>query len=508
MTDRRAVGSPLAQRRVAAADAGFTLVEMIVALTIIALVFTSLTYVMTGAIGAYGSARQRSAAVEVANEAIETLRSLPYDQVGVKGNDPDLGPMYPGSPPSRNGFPAVIVPNTSVAPPAVQAVSESGPLAVRGLGPYTIRRWVTWDDPASAPGAGGQRHKRLEIQIQWTEQGKIDKSFSINSVLYPGELGSILGPNGSPTVSLSATPANVSLGSTVRFAAAATDPEGDPITYEWTFGDTTPTAIAGSTFDHVYGQPGFYTATVVVRDNRGGSASSSQPIAVSGGCAGGPTFGTPALTASPDNGDGPLDVLFTGAATSPSSSNLQYFWNFGDGTSATSSSASGQSAVGKQYANVRADTTYTVTLRVADTCNNSVTTSMPVIVRPGGCVVTEGVFRQQSNTLDNNIIVDANGRALSGQLQFTFNVRTTDACNTVSAQLPLAGGGTFSVDLNRIGGAPSGQQDWRGSDSIGQNTRFDLTPGATRTWDIFSPRRSTGGATPQLSPAFTMTAIG
>jgi glucose/arabinose dehydrogenase len=46
----------------------------------------------------------------------------------------------------------------------------------------------------------------------------------------------------------------------------SSDPDGDPLTYEWDFGDGTPRATAATT-NHTYTQAGTYTATLRVRDD-------------------------------------------------------------------------------------------------------------------------------------------------------------------------------------------------------------------------------------------------
>jgi glucose/arabinose dehydrogenase len=58
---------------------------------------------------------------------------------------------------------------------------------------------------------------------------------------------------------------------------SSTDPDGDPLSYEWSFGDGTP----GSTQPapaHTYANPGTYIATLTVRDGRGGSDTETVQI--------------------------------------------------------------------------------------------------------------------------------------------------------------------------------------------------------------------------------------
>jgi hypothetical protein len=56
------------------------------------------------------------------------------------------------------------------------------------------------------------------------------------------------------------------------------DPDGDPLSYSWSFGDGA-TSNAGSA-THTYSEPGTYTATLTVSDGLGGTGSASWPVSV------------------------------------------------------------------------------------------------------------------------------------------------------------------------------------------------------------------------------------
>ncbi len=88
--------------------------------------------------------------------------------------------------------------------------------------------------------------------------------------------------NEAPTVTLSASPTEGDAPLTVALTASATDAENDELTYMWDFGNG-ETALDGSTQSVTYDAAGRYTATVVVTDGNGGTASDEATITVGDG---------------------------------------------------------------------------------------------------------------------------------------------------------------------------------------------------------------------------------
>ena len=76
----------------------------------------------------------------------------------------------------------------------------------------------------------------------------------------------ILGSNSPPSASMSMDPSGtVKAGDPVTFSAVgSSDPDADPMTFEWTFGDGY--TGSGLTTSHTYAQPGEYTAKLAVND--------------------------------------------------------------------------------------------------------------------------------------------------------------------------------------------------------------------------------------------------
>lgn len=87
--------------------------------------------------------------------------------------------------------------------------------------------------------------------------------------------------NRSPSAVLGATPTNGPAPLAVLFdAAGSTDPNGDPLTYDWDFGDGTQHGSQRNPLQ-TYTQAGVYTARITVSDGRGLSDTKTITIAVS-----------------------------------------------------------------------------------------------------------------------------------------------------------------------------------------------------------------------------------
>jgi glucose/arabinose dehydrogenase len=94
-----------------------------------------------------------------------------------------------------------------------------------------------------------------------------------------GEVRRISFANAAPTAVASADPLfGASAPLTVTFSAlGSTDPDGNPLTFDWDFGDTLTTTTSSITTTHTYTQTGIFTATLVARDTVG---STSLPATV------------------------------------------------------------------------------------------------------------------------------------------------------------------------------------------------------------------------------------
>ena len=87
--------------------------------------------------------------------------------------------------------------------------------------------------------------------------------------------------NKPPTVQCEVERSRLLAGETTHCRATASDPDGDPLTYEWSAsGGKVTGSGAEATFDSTGVQPGTVTVTVKVSDGRGGTASSNCTITI------------------------------------------------------------------------------------------------------------------------------------------------------------------------------------------------------------------------------------
>ena len=131
--------------------------------------------------------------------------------------------------------------------------------------------------------------------------------------------------NRAPTVVIDADPVAGPAPLAVQFSSAGTtDPDGDPVTFEWDFGDGSSLNTTASP-SHTYTSGGTFTATLTARDGRGGSASRSVTIDA------GNTPPTVAITAPPAetrfHGGETYVLSGTASDAETASDALVWFWN-------------------------------------------------------------------------------------------------------------------------------------------------------------------------------------
>ena len=262
---------------------------------------------------------------------------------------------------------------------------------------------------------------------------------------------------------------------TVSFdGSASSDPQGDPLTYEWTFGDGTTGTGAKPT--HTYEAFGEYTVTLVVRDNKGGQ---SAPVTTSAVIANLP----PTVNGGPQLRVTTGEVLaYSGSFTDGAGAPWNYSIAWGDGSSDATGPASAPGTVGASHTYAAAGD-YTITLTVTDGLGASASDQAVVNVRDPGSAIT---------------LLGAGDIAECGS-----NVRDEETAKLIDAELvnhPGAVVFTFGDNAYPSGRAqdyancyhPSwGRHKDRTYANIG-NHEYD-TGNATATWDYYGDRAGPRG---------------
>ncbi|MFQ6064779.1 MAG: PKD domain-containing protein [Candidatus Bathyarchaeia archaeon] len=184
--------------------------------------------------------------------------------------------------------------------------------------------------------------------------------------------------NEPPVALFTETAEIVYTGEIIAFSASDSyDPDGNITSYFWDFGDGTD--ATGVNVSHAYADDGFYTVTLFVTDDDGGTASKTAVKAV---------MNRPPLASFTENPTTVLtgEIIHFNASDSydPDGNITSYFWDFGDATDATGVNVS------HAYAD---DGNYTVTLVVTDDDGRTASKTAVRIVanRPPTALFTKNV---------------------------------------------------------------------------------------------------------------------
>ena len=210
--------------------------------------------------------------------------------------------------------------------------------------------------PASPTTVAGQVPTRVTIAVTPDDQGDFRSEMARQLDLQLIPPGVIIPTNPTLVANFTVNPAAPRVLDTVTFDASSTTNGGASCgqlcTYQWNFGDGT--TGSGIFQTHAYRSVGAFAVTLTVTDARGAQAAVVKPVPVGQGVP-----PTAAFTFSPTEPE-PNKTVFFNASTATSAPGrvlVDYFWDFGDGTTATGVSTSHVFA---------AEGTYVVTLKVTD----------------------------------------------------------------------------------------------------------------------------------------------
>ena len=420
-------------------EGGFTLIEMMIAITILAVTMLVIAYGLFGGMTVMQVARHKTAMLELANAEAEQIRALDYDDAGVNTDDPNKDSAYPlvGGINKFGGRDAVVISPTSPrTPAAVQVVTTSAANNVPT--PYTVRRWVTWTDTTAGTT---QRFKRIDVRIEWKEASGADRQVDYSTNYYPGDLGRVITPPPTASFTISPTVGFVNQ-SSFNFAATGSDPAGLPLFYSWDFGDGS--TATGQTTSHIFTTVGRKTISLVATNTAGDASvpvTQNVLVGTAPGCPCPPgNIGPVArFVAAPTVGPGPLSVAFDATtSTDENGDPLTFEWAWGDGSPVGSGISAGH--VYNDFG------TYTVTLTVRDPAGFLSSASTTISVTSSTCRFTAASFKNPPNNPVSNEIDTRGNSDKPVNSQFRFFATTSAVCTGVTARLPTQNG-TFTATL-------------------------------------------------------------
>lgn len=171
------MGQPETRSQPRLGEDGFTILEVIIALTIFAIVITGLATSTALGLRIVSASNGRQIASQLATKELEKLRRTPYLEIGLNGSiisvpgTLDDSQLALSIPPGTFLVPGGLSPEPLV-PVATGDFFHSDPapattVNVEGFS-FTITRYVTWvDDPDIA---GTQDYKRASIAVQWRQK--------------------------------------------------------------------------------------------------------------------------------------------------------------------------------------------------------------------------------------------------------------------------------------------------------------------------------------------------
>ena len=339
---------------------------------------------------------------------------------------------------------------SSASPPSVNA---GGPVSGTEGGSFQFNGTVTggtggllysWAFGDGGASAGGTATS-LNPTHSYPSDGIYTATLTVTDGLNRSAVGTttVYVYNALPNVS-SGGPYNGNPGAAINFTATpnVTDSK-DTLTYLWSFGDGSTSTVQDPT--HPYATTGTYTVTLTAMDSKGASTTVSTTATVS-------NPSPPAANAGPsETGNEGSAIQFSGSASGGNGA-LTYSWNFGDG----SSTVGGTLTPTHTYVS---DGTYTVTLTVTDSTNNTAASSTSAIVNNVAPTVSAGgrysnVVGSSINFLGSASVPDPTdtitylwdfGDGSNSSLQSPTHTYTTANKYTVSLQATDSDGASTTV---------------------------------------------------------------
>ena len=169
------------------AEGGMTIIEVLVAITILAVALLPIVASMDSSTTLISTAERSEAALHVAEREIEHLHSLPYTEVALDG-PPGTSPL-PTDPRFyvAAGSPASYRWNVGSSPARYEPLLSGGTVSAAptawqsGRLGGTVHRFITWVDDPCCPGT--QNYKRLTVAVTLDPPGRPKNPIVLSSLL-------------------------------------------------------------------------------------------------------------------------------------------------------------------------------------------------------------------------------------------------------------------------------------------------------------------------------------
>ena len=225
--------------------------------------------------------------------------------------------------------------------------------------------YYKWSFGDGSPGYGEK------VSHKYAESGKYIVTLTVKdddgaTAIDSTTVNVIVNPENQLPVADAGGPYYAKVGESIHFDASASyDPDGEIVSYLWSFGDGEKTF--GETVYHSYDGEGTYTVTLTVTDNNGSVKTAYTTAIISSGSGNKLSVDLP----SSYTGFVGQNIQFT--ATTSGNNIVSYLWNFGDGTEITTQN----STMNHTYNEAGI---YNVTITVFDTYGKNATDATNVIV--------------------------------------------------------------------------------------------------------------------------------
>jgi len=253
-----------------------------------------------------------------------------------------------------NAIPAVSLPGNQAATAGI-AYSLSAPFSDVGVNDSPWDYSIDWGD-GSTPTTGSATSQTTAIAASHTYAAGGTDTVRVTVTDKDGGAGTAKTPvtvaavNHPPTAVAGGPYSGTEGAAVVLNGTGSSDPDGDAITYAWTFGDGT--TGTGATPSHVYADNGGYTVSLTVTDSKGApSTPASAPVTVANVA---PTVSAPASLAANAGSPVTLNATFSDPGTRDAS--WVYTITWGDGTAATTGSVTSQTGVSAAHTYAAAGT--------------------------------------------------------------------------------------------------------------------------------------------------------